>query len=121
MAPLTERQLTAQSLASELGKIGAWCISSLPLDASANLRFQVLDSERDAVLAKVMGVWGWNPRPCNFLPRVCLDGTMKPSTVYEIAIEKERPVVIDRRVPRYEVISEKGRAEIAAFKKLRLS
>jgi hypothetical protein len=120
MAPLTERQLTAQAIAAELHKLGAAVICALPLRSDQNLRFQVLDEQRGSVLEKV-SLWGWFPVLCSTVPRFTTKGAL-PASVYEIAIEQERPVVVDdRSVPRYEIISEKGHEEIAAFKRLKLS
>jgi hypothetical protein len=57
MAPLTERQKTAQAIAAELHRLGAAVICLLPLPPDQQMRFQVLDTDRDAVLEKVsMGV-----------------------------------------------------------------
>ena len=50
---LSERQQKAQSLARWLADIGAFVTSPLPLDPMRRLRFQVLHSDRDAVLAKI--------------------------------------------------------------------
>jgi hypothetical protein len=35
---LTERQRTAESLAREIGQMGAWCVSAMPLDDNNKLR-----------------------------------------------------------------------------------
>ena len=67
MAPLTERQKTAQALAREINAMGAWVTSPLPLDDKAPLRFQVMDTDRDAVISKLAS-WDWNPVPVSILP-----------------------------------------------------
>jgi hypothetical protein len=119
MAPLSERQQQAQAIASELAKLGAWVTSALPLGYNAQLRFQVLDSDREAVLSKVAG-WGWSPVLLGGVPRFTPAGAL-PSTIYQFDLPHERqPVHADRTI-KDEVVSEKAHAEIKAFKKLKLS
>src|SRR5262245_29922165 len=102
MAPLTERQLTAQSIAAELHKLGAAVICLLPLSPGQNLRFQVLDTDREAILERV-SLWGWSPTLCNSVPRFTPQGP-QPASVYEIQIPADRqPVPQDRSVPRSEI------------------
>jgi hypothetical protein len=92
---LTERQRTAESLAREIGQMGAWCISAMPLDDNAKLRFQIMDTDRDAIITKLAS-WGWLPAPCGPLPRVTSKG-MLGATIYEIDLPRERPSVADDR------------------------
>jgi hypothetical protein len=73
---LSERQRTAESLAREINRMGAWVINPMPLDANAKPRFQVLDDNREKVLEKLAG-WDWSPSLCGTFPRICFDG-MKP-------------------------------------------
>jgi hypothetical protein len=94
---LSERQKTAESLAREINRMGAWVINPMPLDANAKLRFQVLDDNREKVLEKLAG-WDWSPSLCGTFPRICLDG-MKPANVYEIDLPPERQPVADDRIP----------------------
>jgi hypothetical protein len=76
---------------------GAWCISPLPLDNSAKLRFQVLDSDRQKFSRNYPAGIG-KPVFCGTLPRVTFDG-MKLANVYEIYLPRERqPVADDRAV-----------------------
>jgi len=118
MAPLSERQLQAQAIAGELAKLGAWCISPLPLDDSQPLRWQVLDSDRDAVLEKV-GSWGWSAVMRGSIPRFCPSGPLQ-SSVYEIDLPKPRQVVVDTRiVPRGEVVEQERRKSAAELKAMR--
>jgi hypothetical protein len=95
MAPLNERQKKAQRLAAELGRCsGTWVITPLPLDDSARaLRFQVLESERDAVISELCGA-NWIPAFVQNHPRFT-PGGLKPAYLYEIVIEKERQPVPD--------------------------
>jgi hypothetical protein len=120
MAPLTDRQQQAQAIAAELHKLGVAVICALPLRSDQNLRFQVLDEQRGSVLEKV-SLWGWFPVLCGTVPRFTTKGAV-PASVYEIAIEQERPVVVDdRSIPRYEIVSERGHAEIEAYRRLKLT
>jgi hypothetical protein len=93
---LSERQLTAQALGREIEKMGAWVTSPLPLDDTCKLRFQVLDRNRDAVVAK-LAEWEWAPRLLSSYPRVCSEGFL-PSSLYEIDIPGPPPVVDDRKI-----------------------
>jgi hypothetical protein len=45
--------------------MGAWVVSPLPLDDNAPLRFQVMDSNRDAVISKLAS-WDWALFPSAF-------------------------------------------------------
>jgi hypothetical protein len=103
MALLSERQQTAQMLAREINHMGAWCVSPLPLDDSARLRFQVLDSDRQKVL-EILSSWNWSPTFCGTTPRICPDG-WKLASVYEIDLPRERQTVADDRIPHGEVSS----------------
>src|SRR5262249_7269741 len=93
---LSERQLTAQSLASEINSLGAWCVSPMPLDDNRRLRFQVLDADRDAVIEKLSS-WNWSPIFVSTLPRVCNNGWHLAS-VYEIDLPRARQFVYDGRI-----------------------
>src|SRR5262249_2879908 len=94
--PLSERQQTAQALAAEINALGAWCVSPMPLDNNARLRFQVLDSDRDKVLEKLSS-WHWPPIFVGTLPRICNNG-WKLASLYEIDLPRERQFVHDRRI-----------------------
>ena len=89
---LTERQRTAESLAREIAKMGAWVVSPMPLDDSAKLRFQVLDADRDKVLEKLSS-WNWSPALLSTGPRFCIDGTTKTASLYEVDLPPERQVI----------------------------
>jgi len=97
MALLSERQQTAQALAREIIRMGAWVTSPMPLDDSARLRFQVLDRDCKAILEKLSS-WDWSPVWCSNLPRICSDG-WKLAAVYEIDLPRERQAIINDRQP----------------------
>jgi hypothetical protein len=124
MAPLTERQKKAQWLAAELGRCaGTWVITPLPLDESARaLRFQLLDSERDAVISELCEA-GWIPSMVQGHPRFTPSGLI-PASLYEVVIEKDRTPIVD--TPKIEAgmveLAErqaraKAAAEVKAFRK----
>jgi hypothetical protein len=102
---LTERQRTAESLAREIGQLGAWCISAMPLDDCNKLRFQVMDTDRDAIITKLAS-WGWLPVPCGPLPRVTSKG-MQGATIYEIDPPRDRTPVVDDRIIHGEIAEQK--------------
>jgi len=95
MTLLSERQKTAQALAHSINGMGAWVTSPLPLDDKAKLRFQVMDSDRDAVISKLAS-WDWSPVPVSFLPRITPQG-MQAATLYEINLPADTPAVADDR------------------------
>jgi hypothetical protein len=105
MAPLTERQETAEALAGEISRLGAWCVSSMPLNADAKLRFQVCDEDREKVLEKLSS-WNWSPVFVASLPRVTFNG-MQAASLYEIALPGERQPVVDDRQTIYGEIGER--------------
>ena len=118
MAPLSERQQQAQAIASELAKLGAWCISPMPLDDKQPLRWVVLDCDRDAIMEKVSS-WGWSPILKNTCPRFTARGPV-PATTYEIDLPRPRQVVVDTRIiPRSEVEEERRQSkdEVAAMRR----
>src|SRR5262245_61725986 len=119
MANLTSRQLQAEVLCRDIQRLGAWCLSAMPMNENQRLRFQVLDGDHEELLDEMLTNAGWNPIFCNHGLRFTPQGA-KPSIIYEIDIEHERPVVVDdRKIPRE--ISEKAiDAELEAFRKLRL-
>src|SRR5262245_48225948 len=119
MAPLTERQQTAQAIAAELERLGAWCISPMPLNEDNRLRFQVLTSGCESILQRI-GEWGWSPILCNHGLRFTPRGA-EPSIIYEIDIPRTRQPVVDDRI-RGEIASDKAmNAELEGFRRLKLS
>jgi hypothetical protein len=114
-ALLSERQQTAEALAREIGRMGAWIISPLPLDAGARLRFQVLDTDRDQVIEKLSS-WNWSPALCGMTPRVTYAG-LQPASIYEIDLPSGQPIV-DRSIRADETAGQKEpAAEILAVLK----
>jgi hypothetical protein len=114
---LTERQKKAETLAHELRAAGAAVTSALPLADGAKLRFQVLDSIAEAVLADLRDS-EWSPALVGSLPRICIDG-MKAASLYQIDLPSERqPIPNDRQTIQGERASrEKTSIEIEALRK----
>jgi hypothetical protein len=114
---LSARQEQAQSIAAELHRLGAWVVTPLPLDSCANLRFQLLDKDRDKVLEKLAS-WEYLPSLCSSFPRITANG-MEAATIYELALEPERqPIPDDRRAIYGEIASrEKTSLELEALRK----
>jgi hypothetical protein len=110
---LTERQKTAEALAREISRMGGWVVSPMPLDASARLRFQVLDESREKVL-EILSSWDWSPAFCGMLPRITLNG-MRPGSIYEIDLPPERQAIADDRTVHGEIGREKPSAEVLAM------
>ena len=120
MAKLTARQLQAEVLCRDIQRLGAWCLSAMPLNENQRLRFQVLEGDQDELLEMLTNA-GWNPIFCNHGLRFTPQGA-KPSIIYEIDIEHERPVVVDdRKIPRGEPSDKAINAELEAFRRLKLS
>src|SRR5262245_35276588 len=105
---LTERQKTAQAIAAELHRLGAWVVSPMPLADNAALRWQVLDTDREAILEKVSS-WGWSAALKNTVPRFTPRGPV-PSSVYEIDLPRPRQAVVDTRIIPGEMAEQKKSA-----------
>jgi hypothetical protein len=112
---LTERQRTAESLAREPHLMGAWVTSPMPLDNAAKLRFQVLDTDRNAVVEKLSS-WNWSPAFVSILPRVCPDG-MKSASLYELDLPRENPICFDDTIRGELATEEKFSAEYYGMRK----
>ena len=115
MAPLTERQKTAQALARGINAMGAWVTSPLPLDDKARLRFQIIDSDRDRVIEKLSN-WDWSPAFVDILPRITPQG-MQAATLYEINLPPDTPVVVDRIIRGELAERKKTSAEVEAVRR----
>src|SRR5262245_61470187 len=121
MANLTSRQLQAEVLCRDIQRLGAWCLSPLPLREDSRLRFQVLDGDHEELLEMLTNA-GWSPILCNHGLRFTPEGA-KPSIIYEIEIEHERQAVVDDRAIKGELASNKDKAtnaELEGFRKLKL-
>jgi hypothetical protein len=108
VALLSERQQKAEQLARELRKLeGVWVSSPLPLDDSAKLRIQVLDSRKNEVIELVCG-WGFIPAFCGPLPRVTYTGLLAAS-LFDIDLPRERTPIHqdDRTIRPAELASDK--------------
>jgi hypothetical protein len=115
MALLTERQQTAEALAREIARMGAWCVSPMPLDNNAKLRFQVMDADRDVVISKLAS-WDWLPVPCSSFPRITHGGWMS-AQIYEIDLPRERQPVVDDRIHGEIAEQKKSEVELEALRK----
>ena len=111
---LTERQRTAESLAREIARMGAWVVNPMPLDNNSKLRFQVLDKDRDKVV-EILSSWNWSPLLLKMYPRITFDG-MQQASVYEIDLPPERQPIADDRI-HGEIGREKPSAEVVAMLK----
>jgi hypothetical protein len=98
---MTPRQQKAAAIARALRRDfgdDAVVINPLPLDPGQQLRIQILDSKRDAVIEKLCG-WGWLPNYLQVHYRVTNQGLI-PASIHEVKIEEERPIVPDaRKIP----------------------
>jgi hypothetical protein len=112
---LSERQQTAEALAREIARMGAWCVSPMPLDKNAKLRFQVMDSDRDVVISKLAS-WDWLPVPCSSLPRITHGGWMS-AQIYEIDLPREQSPIPDERVIGEIAEQKKSAVELEALRK----
>jgi hypothetical protein len=121
---LTERQQKAQDLARDLEQMGAWCLTPLPLDPDAKgLRVQILDADRDRVVTAICEAH-YIPSKMQAHPRFTTSGLI-PASLFEIAIEKERPSIVDDRPKVSSDIAEAAKREerqqaakfISAFRK----
>lgn len=119
MANLTARQLQAEVLCRDIQRLGGWCLSPLPLRESSRLRFQVLDGDHEEILEALSNA-GWNAILIQYGLRFTPHGA-KPSIIYEIDIEHERPAVVDDRTIKGDIATDKAHPELEAFRKLKLS
>jgi hypothetical protein len=113
---MTPRQLQSAALAHHIQNLGGWVTSVMPLAADANLRFQILDKDRTAILEKLAS-WDWSPVLVSAFPRVCPDG-MRSASLYEIDLPRERQAIPqDTRV--YGEIAERKKtdAELEGFRR----
>jgi hypothetical protein len=97
MAVLTPRQETARSLAYEIDKAGGVVVNPMPLHPDGRLRFQVVDASRPGVL-QVLSDLGFVPAFCGMTFRICVDGTFRPASIFEIDLPRERQPIPDDRV-----------------------
>jgi hypothetical protein len=106
---MTPRQLQSAALAHHIQNLGGWVSSVMPLAADANLRFQILDKDRDAILEKLAS-WDWASVLVSSYPRIC-NGGWEAGSIYEISIPQERqPIVVERKLHGGE-IAEKDKIE----------
>jgi hypothetical protein len=118
MAVLTQRQETARSLAYEIDKAGGVVVNPMPLNPDGRLRFQVVDASRPGVL-QVLTDLGFTPAFCGMTFRICVDGTFRPASIFEIDLPRERQPILDDRTIRGELASSapKSNVEVEAIMK----
>jgi hypothetical protein len=119
---MTPRQQKAAAIARALrrdfGDDVASVISALPLDSGQQLRIQVVDSNRDAVVGWLCER-GWLPQYLQIHHRVSAARyELIPASIYEVRIEEERPIIPDvRKIPVDAAERTKNDAEFEAMKK----
>jgi len=96
MAPLTERQQKAAALTRWLQRLGAFVTNPMPLAANQKLRFQVLHTDRNAVLAR-LSEQGWSPIACEVGQRFHRDQLL-PCQTFELDLPVDPPPVQDRNI-----------------------
>jgi hypothetical protein len=77
-------------MVEELQRLGAWVVNPQPL-RDDRMKFEVLNSQREAVLAKLAS-WDWNPRPCDMGSRFVPSGNgavLQPTTLYELQMPRD--------------------------------
>lgn len=96
--------------------MGAAVVNPMPLDDKATLRFQVMDTDRDAVISKLAS-WDWSPVPVSALPRITPRG-MQAAMLYEINLPPDTPAVVDDRAIHGELAERKKTSvEVEALRK----
>ena len=79
-----------QAIVQEIHRLGGRVVNPQPLHDD-RLRFEVLDTQRELVLAKLAS-WDWSPRPCCAGSRFVPTGnsaSLQPTTLYEIDVRDE--------------------------------
>jgi len=94
MAPLTPRQEKAAALTRWLHDIGAFVVNPMPLNPMGRLRFQVLHTDREAVLAKLREQ-DWEPISCEVGQRFHRDQLL-PCQTFELDLPFDAPPVQNR-------------------------
>src|SRR5262245_24920302 len=112
---LNERQRTAESLAREIQRLGAWVCSPLPLNDFNRLRYQVRDCDRAQVMEK-LSTWGWSPTWRGSMPRITPAG-FEAASLFEIDIPLPRTAVPDDRIAGEVAPKEKIPLEVLAMRK----
>jgi hypothetical protein len=78
-----------QAIMDEIARLGGWVVNPQPLQ-DERLRFEVLDDQREPILAK-LGSWDWSPRLCcagsRFIPKGN-GAVLQPTTLYEIDVSR---------------------------------
>jgi hypothetical protein len=115
MMQLSERQRTADALARSINAMGAWVVNPMPLAPGAELRFQVLEGDRQRVLEKLSS-WDWSPALISSGPRFTSSGAI-PSYTYEVYIEPDRQPIVDTRIHGEIATPKKSDAEVQAVLK----
>ena len=118
---MTPRQQKAAAIARALRRDfgeDAQVINSLPLDDAQQLRIQIIDTKRDAVVTALCE-WGWHPQYLQIHHRVSsANYGLVPAAIYEVRIEEERSPVHDDRKIRGDIAERrKSDAELDAMKR----
>src|SRR5262245_16878874 len=93
---LTPRQATAEKLKHWLQAMGAFVTNPMPLDPQKSLRFDVLNNDRERVLAE-LHKQDWAPTTGVVHMRFYRD-QLVPCTSFEITLPADQPVTQDRRI-----------------------
>jgi hypothetical protein len=79
-----------RAIMDEIHRLGGWVTNPQPLQDD-RLRFEVLDDQREPILAK-LGSWNWSPRPCcagsRFIPKGN-GAVLQPTTLYELDVRDD--------------------------------
>jgi hypothetical protein len=116
---MTPRQEKADAIARGLRKNfgdDAVVINPLPLSSDQQMKIQIVDAKRDAVIRKLCN-WGWIPAYLGVHYRVTTGGLV-PASLFEVRIAEERQPIPDRRI-HGEIADErkKNQAEVDAMRK----
>src|SRR5262245_39047958 len=107
------RQQTAEKLMRWLQNMGAFVTNPMPLDPGQQLRFDVLNPDRERILEELRKQ-DWTPITGVVRMRFYRD-ELVPCTQFEIALPADQPVTQDRRIYGDVVDPAKKAAEKAAI------
>jgi len=93
---LSERQQTAERLARWLQSMGAFVTNPMPLSPGQQLRFDVLNPDREHILEELRKQ-NWEPITGVVAMRFYRD-TLVPCTQFEIALPADQPPVQNRTI-----------------------
>src|SRR5262245_29785568 len=108
------RQQTAEKLMRWLQNMGAFVTNPMPLDPGQQLRFDVLNPDREHILEELRKQ-DWAPITGVVHMRIYRD-QLVPCTSFEIALPLDQPIVQDRTIRGDVVDPAKKAAEKAALR-----